>query len=265
MGLVLLHQNLVYISTYPSCYQPCHWCVKWIVPPWWVTSLLNMTPSRTRDSMYSFVLAVEDAQLHALFVLLSGVVLSRPYLSKSASSLLASLSRTSTWLLATPRCISTNVHITYHFPTLNGANGGDLIPTYTRFWCNSTRPIYTSTDISDVATSCFPCCSYFLFELMYIHPVWSVSALSCLRQCSIVLFLSVVATSCTSSWAVFWNYQIFVVGKSCLPWCSYFLFDQLYLLPISYVVGSSRIGDVHNSCFAWCSYFLFETLYIHLL
>ena len=73
MGLVLLHQNLVYISTYPSCYQPCHWCVKWIVPPWWVTSLLNMTPSRTRDSMYSSALAVEDAQLHALFVLLLGV------------------------------------------------------------------------------------------------------------------------------------------------------------------------------------------------
>ena len=101
------------------------------------------------------------------------------------------------------RCISTNVHITYHFPALNGENGGDLIQTYTRFWCYSTRPIYTSTDISDVATSCFPCCSYFLFEPMYIHPVWSVSALSCLRQCSSVLFLSVVANSCTSSWAVF--------------------------------------------------------------
>ena len=157
------------------------------------------------------------------------------------------------------------LHRISSFPTLEGANGGDLIPSYTIFQCNRTRPIYTTTHITDVATSCFPCCSYFLFELMYIHPVWSVSALSCLRQCSIVLFLSVVATSCTSSWAVFWNYQIFVVGKSCLPWCSYFLFDQLYLLPISYVVGSSRIGDVHNSCFAWCSYFLFETLYIHLL
>ena len=48
MGLVLLHQNLVYISTYPSCYQPCHWCVKWIVPSWWVTSLLNMTRRQGR-------------------------------------------------------------------------------------------------------------------------------------------------------------------------------------------------------------------------
>ena len=146
--------------------------------------------------------AVEDVWLHVLLrarrqgcttpctvcLIVGRVVLSRPYLSKSALSLLASLSCTSTWLLATPRCISTNVHITYHFPTLNGANGGDLIPTYTRFWCNSTRPIYTSTDISDVATSWVPCCSYFLFELMYIHPVWSVSAFSCVRRCSIVLF-----------------------------------------------------------------------------
>ena len=73
MGLVLLNKNLVYISTYPSCYQPCHWCVKWIVPSWWVTSLLNMTPSRTRDSMYSSAPAVKDAQLHAVLVLLSGV------------------------------------------------------------------------------------------------------------------------------------------------------------------------------------------------
>ena len=91
--------------------------------------------------------AVEDARLHVLLrarrrgcttpctvcLIVGRVVLSRPYLSKSASSLLASLSPTSTWLLATPQCISTNVHITYHFPTLNGANGGDLIPTYTRF------------------------------------------------------------------------------------------------------------------------------------
>ena len=157
------------------------------------------------------------------------------------------------------------LHRISSFPTLEGANGGDLIPSYTRFQCNRTRPIYTTTDISDVATSCFPCCSYFLFELMYIHPVWSVSALSCLRRCSIVLFLCDVATSCMSSWAVFWTCQIFVVAKSCLPWCSYFLFDWLYLLPISYVVGSSRIGDVHNSCFTCCSYFLFEKLYICLV
>ena len=147
------------------------------------------------------------------------------------------------------------LHRISSFPTLEGANGGD---SFTRFQCNRTRPIYTTTHITDVATSCFPCCSYFLFELMYIHPVWSVSAFSCLRRCSIVLFLCVVGTSSMSSWAVFWTYQIFVVAKSCLPWCSYFLFDRLYLLPISCVVGSSRIDDVHNSCFAWCSYFLFE-------
>ena len=91
------------------------------------------------------------------------------------------------------------------FPTLEGANGGDLIPSYTRFQCNGTKPIYTTTGITDVATSCFPCCSYFLFELMYIHPVWSVSAFSCLRRCSIVLFLCVVGISSMSSWAVFLN------------------------------------------------------------
>ena len=50
-----------------------------------------------------------------------------------------------------------------------------------RLQCNCTRPIYTPTHITDVPTSCFLCCSYFLFELMYILPVWVVSAFSCLR------------------------------------------------------------------------------------
>ena len=59
------------------------------------------------------------------------------------------------------------LHRISSFPTLEGANGGDLIPSYTIFQCNRTRPIYTTTDITDVATSCFPYCSYFLFELMY--------------------------------------------------------------------------------------------------
>ena len=102
-----------------------------------------------------------------------------------------------------------------------------------RLQCSCTRPIYTPTHITDVPTSCFLCCSYFLFELMYILPVWVVSAFSCLRWCNIFLFLCVVATSCISSWAVFSTSHIFVVAKSCLPWCSYFLFDRLYLLPIS--------------------------------
>ena len=95
------------------------------------------------------------------------------------------------------------LHRISSFPTLEGANGGDSIPSFTRFQCNRTRPIYTTTHITDVATSCFPCCSNFLFELMYIHPVWSVSAFSCLRRCSIVLFLCVVGTSSMSSLAVF--------------------------------------------------------------
>ena len=208
MGLVLLHKNLVYISTYPSCYQPCHWCVKWIVPPWWVTSLLQfitssfqmeILPRKSGAANSNITFTDKNSDKTLQWFLISKILLKYSIKAKLNFAINIFSVTFNTHELGDELAL----YRISSFPTLEGANGGDLIPSYTRFQCNRTRPIYTTTHITDVATSCFPCCSYFLFELMYIHPVWSVSAFSCLRRCSIVLLLCVVGTSCTSSWTVF--------------------------------------------------------------
>ena len=82
--------------------------------------------------------------------------------------------------------------------------------------------------IPDVPKSCFPWCTYFLFSLMYLSPVFPDVPKSCLRCCIIFLF------------SMMYLIPVWAVGPYfCL---AAFL---MYLSPVFH--------DVPTSCFLWCT------------
>ena len=107
--------------------------------------------------------------------------------------------------------------------------------------------------IPDVPKSCFLWCTYFLFCVMYLSPVFLDVPKSCLRCCIIFLFsmmylIPVWAVGPYFCFAVFLMYLSPVfhdVPTSCFLWCTQVLYSLMYLSPVFH--------DVPTSCFPWCT------------
>ena len=120
----------------------------------------------------------------------------------------------------------------------------------------ATRPLYSPPSqvlIPDVPKSCFPWCTYFLFSLMYLSPVFPDVPNSCLRCCIIFLFSMMYLIPVWAVGPYFLLCCIFDVPKSCFSWCTYFLFSVMYLSPVFPDVPNSCIAVVQSSCFPWCT------------